>query len=402
MHRRRFLTTAGLAATVATAGCSGGTDGTEGTATRSGGSTAGSTPTSPSTATAGDGTATAPPGAESAAPTGGYQDVSLPVPESELHRGAGKDQIPAITEPSFGPDWSEAEASLSDDETVIGIERGGRARAYPLAILDWHEIVNDEFAGPLLVTYCPLCGSGVTADRLVDGAETTFGVSGLLWRSDLVMYDEATESLWSQVLGRAIRGPETGERLSLVPSTFTSWGEWRETHPDGEVLLPPPLSLTITDTPPRNYDGEAYAGYDESRRIGIGYNDFDDDRLHPKARVVGIRVDGTARAYPLSTVIDADGVVNDTVAGRPVVAVGAGDGTLAVYDRRVDGSTRSFQPGDDRTVVADGSAFDIRTGVAVDGPLEGSRLEQVNDRSPMFWFAWADFHPNTTVYGLDG
>jgi hypothetical protein len=402
MHRRRFLTTAGLAATVATAGCSGGTDGTEGTATRSGGSTAGSTPTSPSTATAGDGTATAPPGAESAAPTGGYQDVSLPVPESELHRGAGKDQIPAITEPSFGPDWSEAEASLSDDETVIGIERGGRARAYPLAILDWHEIVNDEFAGPLLVTYCPLCGSGVTADRLVDGAETTFGVSGLLWRSDLVMYDEATESLWSQVLGRAIRGPETGERLSLVPSTFTSWEEWRETHPDGEVLLPPPLSLTITDTPPRNYDGEAYAGYDESRRIGIGYNDFDDDRLHPKARVVGIRVDGTARAYPLSTVLDADGVVNDTVAGRPVVAVGAGDGTLAVYDRRVDGSTRSFQPGDDRTVVADGSAFDIRTGVAVDGPLEGSRLEQVNDRSPMFWFAWADFHPNTTVYGLDG
>jgi hypothetical protein len=402
MHRRRFLTTAGLAATVATAGCSGGTDGTEGTATRSGGSTAGSTPTSPSTATAGDGTATAPPGAESAAPTGGYQDVSLPVPESELHRGAGKDQIPAITEPSFGPDWSEAEASLSDDETVIGIERGGRARAYPLAILDWHEIVNDEFAGPLLVTYCPLCGSGVTADRLVDGAETTFGVSGLLWRSDLVMYDEATESLWSQVLGRAIRGPETGERLSLVPSTFTSWGEWRETHPDGEVLLPPPLSLTITDTPPRNYDGEAYAGYDESRRIGIGYNDFDDDRLHPKARVVGIRVDGTAKAYPLSTVLDADGVVNDTVAGRPVVAVGAGDGTLAVYDRRVDGSTRSFQPGDDRTVVADGSAFDIRTGVAVDGPLEGSRLEQVNDRSPMFWFAWADFHPNTTVYGLDG
>jgi hypothetical protein len=399
MHRRRFLTTAGVAAAVATAGCSSGADDGEGTATRSGGSTTESTPTDADgtvTATAGDGS-----GGPSA-PSGGYQDVSLPVPESELNRGAGKDQIPAITDPSFGPDWSEAEATLSDDETVIGIERDGRARAYPLAILDWHEIVNDEFAGPLLVTYCPLCGSGVTADRLVDGEETTFGVSGLLWRSDLVMYDQATESLWSQVLGRAIRGPQTGERLSLVPSTFTSWGEWRRTHPDGEVLLPPPLSLTITDTPPRNYDGEAYAGYDESRRIGIGYNDFDDDRLHPKARVVGIRVDGTAKAYPLSTVLDADGVVNDTVAGLPVVAVGAGDGTLAVYDRRVDGSTLSFQPGDDRTVVADGSAFDIRTGAATSGPLAGARLDQVNDRSPMFWFAWADFHPNTAVYGLEG
>lgn len=399
MHRRRFLTTAGVAAAVATAGCSSGADDGEGIATRSGGSTTESTPTDADgtvTATAGDGSE------GPSAPSGGYQDVSLPVPESELNRGAGKDQIPAITDPSFGPDWSEAEATLSDDETVIGIERDGRARAYPLAILDWHEIVNDEFAGPLLVTYCPLCGSGVTADRLVDGEETTFGVSGLLWRSDLVMYDQATESLWSQVLGRAIRGPQTGKRLSLVPSTFTSWGEWRRTHPDGEVLLPPPLSLTITDTPPRNYDGEAYAGYDESRRIGIGYNDFDDDRLHPKARVVGIRVDGTAKAYPLSTVLDADGVVNDTVAGLPVVAVGAGDGTLAVYDRRVDGSTLSFQPGDDRTVVADGSAFDIRTGAATSGPLAGARLDQVNDRSPMFWFAWADFHPNTAVYGLEG
>jgi hypothetical protein len=393
MHRRRFLGSLGLATTVGVAGCSGtsdsdaasGGDGETNTAAATDATTDAETGTATVTATESGIGAT-------------YRDVSLPVPRSELNRGAGKDQIPAITEPAFAADWSGVEWALSDEETVIGIERDGDARAYPLSVLDWHEIVNDEFHGPLLVTYCPLCGSGVTADRLVDGEPTTFGVSGLLWQSDLVMYDAATESLWSQVLGQAIRGPKTGTRLSLVPSSFTSWGAWQETHPEGEVLLPPPESFTINDAPPRRYGSDAYGGYDESEQIGIGYNAFDDDRLHPKTRVVGIRVDGTAKAYPLDAVLEAGGVVEDSVEGRPVVVAGAQDGTLVVYDRRLDGDTLSFTAGADGRIRADGSAFDIRSGEAVSGPLAGSQLMQVNDRSPMFWFAWADFHPSTELY----
>jgi hypothetical protein len=222
--------------------------------------------------------------------------VDLPLDESALDDVLDKNAIPAIAEPAFGPDWSEAEATLDDDERVIGVTADGSARAYPLSILNWHEIVNDEFGGPLLVTYCPLCGSGVTAERRVNGEVTTFGVSGLLWRSDLVMFDELTESLWSQILGKAVRGPETGTSLTLRPSTLTSWGKWRDSHPETEVLLPPPASGTITGAAGRNYERNPYAGYDETNQIGISGETESGGRLHPKTMVIGIASDGVARA----------------------------------------------------------------------------------------------------------
>jgi hypothetical protein len=185
-----------------------------------------------------------------------YRDVDLPVPESELARGADRDTIPAITDPVFAPDWSGIDPALVDESLVIGVERDGVARAYPLKLLNWHEVVNDDLGGPLVVTYCPLCASGVVADRTVDGETlafggsgstatgaskevvTSFGVSGLLWRADLVMYDETTGSLWSQLLATAIRGELTGTDLALYPSAVTTWGQWRESHPDAEVILP--------------------------------------------------------------------------------------------------------------------------------------------------------------------
>jgi hypothetical protein len=320
------------------------------------------------------------------------------VPKSELNRGAPKDAIPAITDPAFAADWSSVAWNLADDWTVVGVRRDGRARAYPLAVLNWHEIVNDAFDGPLLVTYCPLCGSAVTAERRVDGAETAFGVSGYLWNSDLVMYDEATDSLWSQILATAIRGPRTGDTLALTPSTMTTWGEWRGVHPDTEVLLPPPKSGTIVDADPRNYERNPYAGYDENARIGIGYNDVDDDRMHPKTRVLGVTHDGVSRAYPLPR-IETEGVVNDTVGGLPVVVTTTPAGSLVGYDRRVDGDARRFAAEGDTHLAADGSRWKRTTGVAVDGPHEGTELAHANDRSPMFWFAWVDFHEDTDVYG---
>lgn len=181
--------------------------------------------------------------------------------------------IRAIDEPAFGTaaDWPAEDdpyGPLTDDETVVGVADGAIPRAYPLSVLLVHEVVNDRLDSPLLVTFCSLCSSGMVAERTVDGEPTTFGVSGQLWRpprlyesaseaegrvfaldgeevrnnGNLVMYDEATGSYWSQVLARAICGPERGTGLTIRPSTVTTWGEWRDDHDDAEALLPPPAS----------------------------------------------------------------------------------------------------------------------------------------------------------------
>lgn len=189
--------------------------------------------------------------------------------------------IRAIDRPAFGTDWTHPDVpekylrtgGLTDDRQVVGLVRDGEARAYPLAILRRHEVVNDTLDVPVLVTYCPLCRSGMVARREVDGEATTFGVTGLLWKppdaytaaseadgtvfvagegidpedgvrdsGNLVLYDEATRSRWSQILARAICGPETGETFEILPSTVATWGEWKAEYPDTGVLLPPPIS----------------------------------------------------------------------------------------------------------------------------------------------------------------
>ena len=189
------------------------------------------------------------------------------------------DGIRALVEPAFGspsefPDDPDGYQPLADEQTIIGIEAAGEARAYPLTILDVHEIVNDALDGPMIVTYCPICRSGMVADRRIDGEVATFDASGLLWRApginaaanekddrvfsdreegignngNLVMYDSVTGSYWSQILAQAICGPIAEERLSVRPASTATWKEWRTDHPDTEVLLPPPAS-TIVDPP---------------------------------------------------------------------------------------------------------------------------------------------------------
>jgi hypothetical protein len=382
MRRRRFLGAAGTGLLLGAAGCVGG-GGEE-------------TPTDTPTPTDRE-TATATPESFPDPASDPAVDADLPLSRGEdLKRGAPEDAIPAVTDPVFAGDWSDVDASLEGSSRVIGVEVDGHARAYPLGVLNWHEVVNDNFGGPLLVTYCPLCDSGVTAERRVNGEETVFGVSGLLWNNDLVMYDELTESLWSQVLGAAVKGPKTGEPLALRPSTITTWRTWREEHPDTEVLLPPPASNTITGRESRNYDVNPYDGYDESARIGIG-GPNPDDRLHPKTSVLGVATDDAAKAYPRVDVQDADGVVNDTVGDLPVV-VATADDSLFAYVRRVDGETLEFGRDGD-ALTAGGSRWSVVSGEAMDGPGEGTTLERANDRSQMFWFAWADFFPETEIYG---
>ncbi|MFB6362383.1 MAG: DUF3179 domain-containing protein [Halobacteriales archaeon] len=327
--------------------------------------------------------------------------IELPLPKDKLNRGAAKDAIPAITDPVFGSDWSNVEADqLQAEDKVIGVTRGDEARAYPLRILNWHEIANDTFDGPLLVSYCPLCGSALTAVRRVKDQETIFGVSGFLWNSDLVMYDKLTESLWSQIAATAIRGPRTGQQLTLVPSQLTSWATWTEDHPDTKVLLPPPKSKTIQGEVSRNYNTNPYAGYEETSRIGIGSNDLPESKqdVHPKTQVLGITASGVAKAYPLPAVQEV-GVVNDTVGDLPVVVTVASDeATLVGYVRQINGETLHFEKVSAKHLRADGSSWSITTGRALSGPHEGTKLKLATKKPQMFWFAWLDFHPETEVY----
>ncbi|MEZ3114971.1 DUF3179 domain-containing protein [Halobaculum sp. MBLA0147] len=411
MDRRNFLAGSLAGGLAALAGCAGaGDDAGRGTSTDA---------ATGAESTSGDGTGTTAAGATEAAVSGPVTRVAgvdLPVPQNLLSRGAGKDAIPAITEPVFADDWSglsvevtsrfsgevtTKEPRLRADDRVIGVERDGEARAYPLRVLNWHEIVNDDFGGPLLVTFCPLCGSGVTAVRRVGGETATFGVSGLLWNSDLVMYDGVSGSLWSQIAGTAIRGSRTGHTLELVPSTITTLGEWRESHPDTGVLLPPPESNTVRGRDAvRDYTSNPYATYDSADRIGIGRNSFDDDRLHPKTRVLGISAGETSRAYPLEAVVNSGGVVSDTVGDTPVVvAVGSAEATLHAYERTVDGETLSVSAGEPGRFTAGGSTWRVTDGRAVDGPYEGTTLAPATDTGQLFWFAWAEFNPQTEVFG---
>ena len=335
----------------------------------------------------------------------------LPVPRSELVRAAGRDEIPAITEPAFESNWEEVvltrvwwgtgetfevTVELLPEDRIIGVARDGRTRAYPLKVLNWHEAVNDEFGGPLLVTYCPLCGSGITAERVVNGSETTFGVSGLLYRSNQVLYDEQTDSYWAQLLAKAIRGSMTGSTLRLVPSELTTWGAWKQRHPETEVLLPAPFSKTVGNSRPAPYRRNPYGKYAATGETVEGA-DSRDGQLHPKAQVLGVRHGGEAVAYPLERV-SAAGVINDTVGGRPIVVASAPTDQLVAYDRRIDGETLQFSEGDAETILRADTRWQIKNGRATAGTHRGAELTPLDDAIQLYWFAWREFEPNTSVY----
>lgn len=329
--------------------------------------------------------------------------ADLPIGLSEMRAPLPRDYIPAIVEPAFATDWSGLDAgkddpALPDDAPIIGVERGGRARAYPLRILEHHEVVNDCLAGPIAVTYCVLCGSGVVFERRVAGEPARFGVSGKLWRSDLVMYDGLTDSLWSQLAATAIRGTRTGEELTLLPSTLTTWAAWRGTHPETQVLLPPPRSGTV-DRYDRAFDYfiPKYGDGSESQLVGRDTHDGD---LHPKTMVIGVSDSEVARAYPFDIVTARD-VINDRVGELPLVVAASPDDTLVAYDRRIEGYTHHFEEDGDRHLLADGSRWDRTSGQAVDGPHAGRQLARANDHPPMFWTGWSEFNPGTEVYGTE-
>jgi hypothetical protein len=329
------------------------------------------------------------------------------VPYSEIISGGPPpDGIPPIDNPAY-TDIASADDWIANDEPVIALDVNGDARAYPLQILTWHEIVNDTIGGtPVAVTFCPLCYAAVTFVRPeIDGERLTFGTTGNLRHSDMVMWDRQTESWWQQFTGEGIVGDLTGETLESIPAPMISWAEFKETHPEGQVLS--------RDTGfNRRYGENPYVGYDDVNETPFLYRGAVGDQLPPMARVVGIE-EGDGRAYAFQD-LEEQRVINDTVAGRPVAVfwapgtasamdrrqiTGSRDvGAVGTFDRRVDGRTLTFQPTGENTFTDEetGSTWTL-LGKATDGPLEGAQLDALVHHH-IFWFVWSAFQPEGDLY----
>ena len=215
---------------------------------------------------------------------------SLISPTEILSGGPPKDGIPAIDNPKFLP--GKTAVFLQPDDRVLGIEINGTAKAYPIRILNWHEIVNDRIGdNSFAVTYCPLCGTGVAFSAVLKDQMLNFGVSGLLYNSDVLLYDRNTQSLWSQIMGQAISGQLAGQKLTLLPLSHTTWSAWLRDHPQTLVLS--------TETGiQRNYNRDPYAGYEKSRSLYFATSRKAPNTYHPKERVLGLQIGSSFKAYP--------------------------------------------------------------------------------------------------------
>jgi hypothetical protein len=291
-----------------------------------------------------------------AAPFNGFDlsNSSIP-PELILSGGPDKDGIPAIDNPRF---ISAQQATfLNDESRILGIEIDGVSKAYPIAILNWHEIVNDEINGhAYAITYCPLCGTGVAFAADIGDQKLDFGVSGLLYNSDVLLYDRQTESLWSQIMRKAISGELRGKELTQLPITHTSWSDWRANHPQTQVL-------SEKTGFSRDYRRDPYQGYEQSQATYFRVTHEAPPAYHPKERVLGLEIDGRFKAYPFVE-IDRGGV-------RELKDRFAGENLTIHWDK----SHRRAHITDDR----------------------GSTLPTIEG----FWFAWFTFHPETEIYRHD-
>ena len=318
--------------------------------------------------------------------------------------GPPRDGIPPLDSPRF-ESVSSAEGWIEDQEPVILFDFEGVARAYPLQILTWHEIVNDETNGtPVAVTFCPLCNTALVFRRpVVNGEILSFGTSGNLRFSDLVMWDRQTESWWQQFNGEAIVGDLTGTRLELLPSSIISWADFKANHPDGEVL-------SIDTGHSRSYGRNPYSGYDNINSYPFAFTGDLDSQLPPMARVLGIQLaDGDGGAFSLELLM-AEMVLNETIGGTSLaifwkpgtasaldsssIAAGRDVGSTGVFLNAVGDQALTFLPAE-AGVFRDqetGSSWNI-LGEAIDGPLAGAQLVALPHHDT-FWFAWAAFVPD--------
>lgn len=283
----------------------------------------------------------------------GFDLANALVPPDAIEQGGPpKDGIPALDRPAFV--GAGAAHFLGAKDWMLGIVRNGVAKAYPIAILNWHEVVNDDFAGePIVVTFCPLCGSGVAFQAREQGRLLVFGVSGLLYNSDVLLYDRQSGSLWSQLMEQAISGAMKGVRLTSVPMTQTTWADWKKRHP-GTLVLSPNTGYA------RDYQRDPYAGYAQSEQLMFDVRAHSlNYHYHLKERVIGVKLGGQYKAYPFIELGRTNGVVHDIVGGKPIEV--------------------HFDAGNQSVVVFDPAGHEIPSVIA-------------------YWFAWFAFHPDTGVY----
>ncbi|MDF1573693.1 MAG: DUF3179 domain-containing protein [Bacteroidales bacterium] len=318
------------------------------------------------------------------------------IPREDIFDGGpGKDGIPALLEPEF---VSAAAADyLSDEELVIGIVVDGEARAYPHHILDWHEIINDRVGQvDIAVTYCPLTGTGIGWSREIDGSITTFGVSGLLYNSNLIPYDRKTDSNWSQIRLDCVNGALRGTKAETFPLIETSWRTWKEMYPQTTVV-------TRNTGYDRNYGRYPYGSYRTEDDFLMFPVTNEDDRIPNKERVLGVLQSDEVRVYRFAGFDDSITVVHDHLRGKNLVIVGNQEDNflLAFINDPGDGSTLSFGAvqGQYPVVMTDdeGNKWDV-SGQAVSGPRKNARLGTI----PSFlgyWFSFAAFYPDVSIYG---
>ncbi len=292
--------------------------------------------------------------AAAASKNGFSLDVALVPSEQILHGGPDRDGIPSLDDPVFVP-ASNADF-LDPDDRVLGVAIGSSARAYPVRILNYHEIVNDVLGSEaIVVTYCPLCGSGMAFSATVDGRRLDFGVSGLLYNSDVLLYDRQTESLWSQIAKTALTGAMKGTKLDAIPLSHTSWRDWLARHPDTDVL-------SMNTGYFRTYRVSPYGNYVSNSRLYFPVA-AEDPRYERKAIVLGLEIDGRYKAYPFDELRRGPARFADEFNGRR-------------FEVMFDAINETA-----RIVHADGD--ELPTLIA-------------------FWFAWYAFHPGTAVYTAAG
>lgn len=323
-----------------------------------------------------------------------------------LSGGPPKDGIPSIDNPEF-ISVREVDGWINPNEPVILVDLNNEAKAYPLQILVWHEIVNDNVGGiPVIMTFCPLCNTAIAFSRTVEGEIYDFGTTGRLRFSNLIMYDRQTETWWQQAEGKAIIGTLTGTQLEFLPSAIISWDDFKKKYPDGLVLSKQTGFI-------RSYGRNPYVGYDDVNNPPFLYQGPETPgRLPPVARVLAIEIGTETVAYPYE-LLSQEFAVNDIVAGEEIavfwspgtasaldaalIADGNDVGTAVSYRRRLNDSVLTFFY-DGKNIIDNetGSTWDI-LGNAISGELTGNHLEPVISVNH-FWFSWVAFRPETRVY----
>lgn len=275
---------------------------------------------------------------------------------NDIHFGGPpRDGIPALNNPRFVS--AKEQKYLEDSDRILGLNIAGISKAYPVRILNWHEVVNDQFEDiPISIVYCPLCGTGTAFHTEIEDIRLEFGVSGLLYNSDVLMYDRQTESLWSQIQAQAISGSFAGTTLMQFPLLHTTWKQWREKHPD---------SLVLSDATgfTRDYSRNPYTGYEHTENLYFPVTHSTDELFNPKETVLGVKLGEKTKAYPFS-LLDEFGKSSfkDTLAGESITIHWDELGYSAWVDPINGTDELSFMQG--------------------------------------FWFAWYTFYPETEIFEI--